>query len=181
MQLLFSFTTLILSLFHFGKTDIKTARADKKASSISYTMKHTLHEWTGTNKAVEGVIQYDDKTHQVIKVAILAKVSGFDSENSNRDSHMLEVTEGIKYPNISFVSTSITDKGNTIDVKGQLSFHGVMKEISFTVNQQEQNNHKVIRGFFPILIEDFKIERPSLMMIAVENEVKIEFTMDFPL
>jgi polyisoprenoid-binding protein YceI len=158
---------------------IKTSRADKKTSFISYHMVHPLHEWTGTNKAVEGVIQYDSKTGQINKVAIVVKVSGFDSDNSNRDSHMMEVTEAIKYPNISFVSSALQEKNNQLEVKGTIQFHGVSKEVIFPVKQDQKQNIKTVEGEFDILLEDFKIEKPSLMMVEVDNKVKIAFKMQF--
>ena len=142
-------------------------------------MVHPLHEWTGINKAVEGIIQYDGKTGQISKVAILVKVAGFDSDNSNRDSHMMEVTEAIKYPNISFVSSSVQEKNNQLEVKGTIQFHGVSKEVSFLVKQDQKQNIKTVEGEFDILLEDFKLEKPSLMMVEVDNKVKIAFKMQF--
>lgn len=160
---------------------IKTCRAEKKNSFISYHMVHPLHEWTGTNRAVDGVIQYETKTGQINKVAILVKVADFDSENSNRDSHMMEVTEAIKFPSIKFFSSSIQEKNNQLEVKGTIQFHGVSKEVVFPIKQDQKQNIKTVEGEFEILLDDFKIEKPSLMMVEVENKVKIAFKMQFVL
>lgn len=158
---------------------IKTSRADKKASFISYHMVHPLHEWTGTNKAVDGVILFDTKTGQIKKVAIIVKVADFDSENSNRDSHMMEVTEAIKFPSIKFFSSTIQEKNNQWEVKGTIQFHGVSKEVIFPVKQDQKQNIKTVEGEFDIFLEDFNIEKPSLMMVEVDNKVKIAFKMQF--
>jgi hypothetical protein len=100
----------------------------------------------------------------------------FDSENSNRDAHLLEVVEALKYPNISFYSTSITEsKKGELDVKGVLQFHGVNKEISFKATAATVKGNTQVAGHFIFLIEDFKIERPSFMLKPVDNEVKIKF------
>ena len=148
---------------------------DKSKSSITYSMNHLLHAWDGTSKDLNGVVLVgSDNTIQ--KVAIATKVSAFDSENSNRDAHLLEVVEALKYPNISFYSTSITEsKKGELDVKGVLQFHGVNKEISFKANTSTVKGNTRVTGNFIFLIEDFKIERPSFMLKPVDNEVKIKF------
>ncbi len=152
---------------------------DKKKSTITYSMNHLLHAWDGTSNELNGVVQLNSK-NELEKVAIVSKVSAFDSKSSNRDSHMLEVTEAIKFPNISFYSTSLTEtKKGEWDVKGILQFHGVNKEISFKANAKESNGVTQMNGNFIFLLEDFKIERPSFMLKPVDNEVKVRFEVFF--
>ncbi len=172
---------LTLNAFAGDHYDIKTARADKSKSFISYHMVHPMHSWDGVNKDFDGIIQYDDKTNLITKVAIVAKVSAFDSKSSNRDSHMMEVTEAIKYPTVSFVSSSVKDNGNSVDVTGTITFHGVSKQITFTAKEESSAKQKIVSGDFVLLIEDFKIERPSMMMMKTENEMKMSFSVEFPL
>ncbi len=184
MKQLFSFILFfVLSIIAFaaGNFDTKTARADKAKSFISYHMVHPMHSWDGVNKDFDGIIQYNDKTNLITKVAIVAKVSAFDSKSSNRDSHMMEVTEAIKYPTVSFVSSSVKDNGNSVEVTGMITFHGVSKEIIFTAKEESSAKQKIVSGNFVLLLEDFKIERPSMMMMKTENEMKMSFSAEFPL
>ena len=99
-------------------------------------MKHALHEWTGVSKDVNCIMETDaNGTAQ--KVAVVVKVSSFDSKNSNRDSHMIEVTEGLSFPNITFSSPSITPNGQgKYKVAGKLSFHGVEKQDEFMMTEE---------------------------------------------
>lgn len=152
---------------------------DKKKSFITYGMNHMLHSWTGTSHDLNGAVVIG-ATGKIEKVALVTKVSAFDSENSNRDAHMMEVTEALKYPNISFYSTSITEsKPGELDVKGVLQFHGVNKEISFKVFVTSNASGNLVKGDFIFLLEDHKIERPSFMLNKVDNEVKINFEVNF--
>jgi polyisoprenoid-binding protein YceI len=103
----------------------QSVKADRSSSSITYYMKHALHAWTGVSKDVNCVIQLNSEGH-IEKVAATAKVKSFDSKNSNRDSHMLEVTDALSFPNVSFYSTSVTRQGiefpryrETVDHEGQ--------------------------------------------------------------
>ena len=167
---------LILALLLPGFLLAQTKKPlDKSKSSITYSMNHMLHAWDGTSRDLNGVVVVGAE-NKIEKVAIATKVSAFDSENSNRDAHLLEVVEALKYPNISFYSTSITEsKKGELDVKGVLQFHGVNKEISFKANATEVKNNIQVTGNFIFLLEDFKIERPSFMLKPVDNEVKVKF------
>lgn len=162
-------------------TDIKTARFDKTRSSITYTMVHPLHTWEGVSKEIDGLVQSDTKSEKIIKVAAVAKIASFDSKNSNRDSHMIEVTDAIKYPTVSFVTTSVKDEGTTLDVTGKITLHNVTKEIHFVASSKTENKKRVLSGNFIVLLEDFKIERPSFMMVKTENEMKMAFSIEYAL
>jgi polyisoprenoid-binding protein YceI len=152
---------------------------DKKYSFVSYDMNHLLHSWTGTSKDLNGVAQMG-ANGKLEKVAIVAKIGSFDSENSNRDAHLLEVTEALKYPNISFYSTAITEsKAGELDVKGMLQFHGITKETSFKASISSKGSTSTAKGEFIFLLEDYKVERPSFMLNKVDNEVKIKFEVSF--
>lgn len=148
---------------------------DKKKSTITYSMNHLLHAWDGTSPDLNGAVQLK-ADGSIEKVAIVTKVSAFDSKSSNRDAHLLEVVEALKFPNISFYSTSIsTAKDGSLDVKGVLQFHGVNKEIAFKAISKQTSSATQITGNFIFLLEDFKIERPSFMLKPVDNEVKVKF------
>jgi polyisoprenoid-binding protein YceI len=152
---------------------------DKKNSFVTYAMNHILHSWTGTSHDLNGAVVVGTNG-KIEKVALVTKVSAFDSENSNRDAHMMEVTEALKFPNISFYSTSISEsKPGELDVKGILQFHGVNKEISFKAFTTSGSSANTVKGDFIFLLEDHKIERPSFMLNKVDNEVKINFEVVF--
>ena len=152
---------------------------DKKKSTITYSMNHALHAWDGTSTELNGVVVTNTE-NKIEKVAIVSKVSAFDSKSSNRDAHMLEVTEALRYPNISFSSSAIAEsKNGELDIKGTLQFHGAAKEISFKAIRKIETNLSRVDGEFIFLLEDFKIERPSFMLQKVDNEVKVKFEIIF--
>ena len=152
---------------------------DKKKSSITYSMNHLLHAWDGTSTDLNGVVVINTE-NKIEKVAIVSKVSAFDSKSSNRDAHMLEVTEALRYPNISFSSSAIAEsKNGELDIIGILQFHGVGKEISFKATRKNETSSSRVDGEFIFLLEDFKIQRPSFMLQKVDNEVKVKFEIVF--
>ena len=149
--------------------------ADKKLSSITYTMRHPLHTWDGTSKDVNSVILTNADKSQLTQVAVSVKLSSFDSKNANRDSHMIEVAEGLKYPTISFSSTSIQTQGDIMVVKGNVSFHGVTQPINFEAKRKMAGTDLEISGAFTLKMTQFKIEPPSLLAVAADDEFKLNF------
>lgn len=171
---------LLIAIFFFV-TDAsaqQSIKADKGRSSITYYMKHALHSWTGTSTDVGCIVQLSDKG-EIEKVAATSKIRSFDSKNSNRDSHMMEVTDALTYPIISFYSTAIEKNGADLRVKGVLKFHGIEKTVDMQVHEEKSGNGRVMTGKFIFLLEDFKIERPTLFMVKTDNEVKVSFNVVF--
>jgi len=149
--------------------------ADKKVSSITYTMRHPLHTWDGTSKEVNSVILTNADKSVLTQVAVSVKLGSFDSKNANRDSHMIEVAEGLKYPIISFSSTSIQTQGDVLLVKGNVSFHGVTQPITFEAKRKMLGTNLEISGVFTIKMTQFKIEPPSLLGVAADDVLKLKF------
>jgi len=172
--LMFTFTIILSITIVNGQNTVKYS-ADKAVSYVTYAMSHPLHDWEGTSKNVNSVLLLNPENKQIAKVAVLIPVSSFDSQNANRDSHMIEVLEGLKYPNVTFTSTSIINNGNKSSVIGDLIFHGVKKSITFDVVTKTTDKTIEASGTFVVKMSDFKIENPSLMGISTKDEIGIKF------
>jgi polyisoprenoid-binding protein YceI len=166
----------VVSMNGFAQT--KQIRADKSLSSLTYAMKHALHAWTGTSREVACAAE-TDAGGRITRVAATVKVKSFDSQNSNRDAHMLEVTDALTYPNITFSSNTVTPETDGYLVRGNLSFHGVTKPFETKVTESKKNGRRIITGRFIFLLEDFGIERPTLMLVKTDNEVEVSFEFHF--
>lgn len=163
-----------MALFGQKTADIKLY-SDPKLTSITYSMNHPLHEWDGVSKEVKSVIVTDEKKVEIKQVAVTVKIASFDSQNANRDSHCIEVTEALKYPNINFVSTKIEQNGNKLKVTGNLTFHGVSQAITFDANIKNIKNKIQVEGGFEVKMTKFKIEPPSLLGVSTDDNIKLKF------
>ena len=138
--------------------------ADKTLSTVTYAAKHPLHKWEGVSKEVNCAMIYNDDTKQPENVAVSLKVASFDSDNNNRDSHAIEVLDGLKYPNVTFVSSDIkVGENGTLMAKGTLTFHGVAKPATLQATRKDAGGQMTITGEFPVSLTDHNIERPSLL------------------
>src|SRR5689334_11805890 len=67
-----------------------------REGTLTYTVVHKLHEVRGTSRQMEGrALAQPDGT---VRVQVRAKLSTFDSGNSNRDEHMREATHEAAHP-----------------------------------------------------------------------------------
>ena len=165
---------LLLTLQGFGQTKVKV-NGIKEESFLTYSMNHPLHAWTGTSKEVNSILLTDDASTTIYQVAVSAKVSTFDSKNANRDSHMMEVTEALKYPNVTFVSTEVTLEGDDFKAAGTLTFHGIAQPVSLQGKLTREGTKLTFSGEFKLKMTAFKIDPPSLMGISTDDEFKLEF------
>jgi polyisoprenoid-binding protein YceI len=153
----------------------RVAQALTGESWIAYRLVHPLHVIDAKSTSPEYRVELDPMTKEIKSVAAEVDVMSFNSGNSNRDSHAMEVVDALTYPEVSFASTSVIQKDDSLFVTGKLTFHGVTKEITMAGTATWQPNRLDVHGAFDIGLTEFKIDRPSLLMIPVED--KLNFTL----
>ncbi len=78
-----------------------------------------------------------------------------------------------------FSSTRITQTGDSVRVAGKLTFHGVTKVVVITAALKWSENKLIVRGGFDVSLEAFDVERPSLLMIPVEDTLSFSIDATF--
>jgi polyisoprenoid-binding protein YceI len=144
-------------------------------------MIHPLHEWTGISKEVNGVILFEETQRKIESVAVSIPLSSFDSKNSNRDSHALEVLDAIKFPTVKLTSNSIQQSGEELTISGNITFHNVTRPIVIKAKQSDKKNELIVEGTFPVNITEYEIEPPSLMGFKTKEEITLSFIIVFPM
>lgn len=172
-------TVLLACAGLWGQT--KTVDVIKDESSITYRIDHPLHHIEATSKEGWFRVEIDQAKKEIKSVSAQVDVLTFDSGNSNRDSHAMEVVEWIKYPDVTFVSTAVTQVVDSIIVSGKLTFHGLTKDILMKgVATWTQGKLSVVGGF-ELSLTAFKIERPSLLLIPVDDALRFSLKAAFAL
>ena len=151
----------------------------KDESSVTYHLVHPLHKIEATSKDVQYALEADVATKEIKSVSAQVDVTTFDSGNSNRDSHAMEVIDAITYPEASFSSASVVQNGDSVHVMGKLTFHGVTKDVVIAGTSTWSGDKLVLRGGFDVSLTAFKIDRPSLLMIPVEDALSFDIVAAF--
>ncbi len=151
----------------------KTYEALQGKSQLIYTLKHPLHQVIGVSKEFTCTVNLGEDTGRA-EIRVKAPVLGFNSGNSNRDAHALETLEAFKYPFVEFASDSVRRDGGRYRVFGNLSFHGVKRPLDFFVVPHFGEGRVRITGTFDVKLTDYKVKRPSLLLMPVEDNLRIQ-------
>jgi hypothetical protein len=146
-------------------------------STLTYHVSHPLHPSEGVSHAARGKgVCHAGQCEFLIAVP----VKSFDSGDSNRDLHMLQVTRGAQFPMVT-VRTRLPEAASasaTVHADLDIQFAGQAahyKEVSFQL--VTQGTETKISGTIPATLSDFKIDPPSLLTLPVKNEIPIRVEM----
>ena len=152
-----------------------------KESTLTYHVSHPLHQTDGVSHAARGKgICHDGQCDFLIAVP----VKTFDSGDSNRDLHMIQVTRGAEFPMVT-VRTKLPESvagSTTVKADLEVQFAGQTahyQQVSFEVTTQGNDKHIV--GTVPTTLCDFKIDPPSLLTMPVKNEIPVRVDMTWSL
>ena len=167
----------LVFLFSFFLSLLNASSFRVENSLITYFGVHYLHKWEGSTSDVKGVVSYDKNIDQY-ECSISVPLSTFSSGNDNRDSNMLVYCKAFDFPNINFQSTSIKVNESTLEIEGKIEFAGEEKDIKTNAKLNSlDNNFFAIEGELDILLSEFKVERPSLLFVEIEDLVKIKYSI----
>ncbi|MGB9852703.1 MAG: YceI family protein [Candidatus Kapaibacteriota bacterium] len=168
---------ILFTKFGFGQSAILSNLGAN--TKISYELRHPAHDVVATSNALQIKIELDKSASKILNAIAQVKVTTFNSGNSNRDSHAMELVEALKYPFAKFKSTKIVDYGDSLTIYGDLTFHGVTKNITIKAKKSIKNNQLKIKGSFAISLDEFKVERPKLLFVPTEEYLRFEFETEF--
>lgn len=146
-------------------------------STVSYHVTHPLHQVDGVSHAARGKgVCHDGQCDFLIG----APVKSFDSGDSNRDLHMLQVTRGGQFPMVT-VRTRLPETesaAGSVHADLEVSFAGQTahyKDVVFQISLQ--GNEAKLSGTIPCKLTDFKIDPPSLLTVPIKNDIPVKVDM----
>jgi hypothetical protein len=150
-------------------------------STLTYHVSHPLKQTEGMSHAAKGKgVCHAGQCDFLIAVP----VKSFDSGDSNRDLHMLQVVRGGQFPLIT-VRTHLPEDASslaTIQADLEVQFAGQTmqyKQIAF--QHVSKGSDTLITGIIPLTLTDFKIDPPTLLALPVKNEIPVRVEMKWRL
>ena len=144
-------------------------------STLTYTVNHPLKTTGGTSTDAKGKGKCEKGRCEFL---IAVPVKSFDSGDSNRDLHMLEVTRGGAYPMVvvktSFGETALADQSK-VALTFNIQFAGkeaTYQNIPFEVQKTDAHSAHT-QGTINIKLSDFAITPPSLLTMSIKDDVPI--------
>jgi polyisoprenoid-binding protein YceI len=117
-------------------TGTRTYRIDKAHSEAIFQVRHLVTKVRGRFTDFEGTIEYNEANPEQSSVNFTIQATSIDTAEPDRDKHLRtpDFFHVEQYPTITFHSKRISRRGgDTFDVTGDLTMHGVTKEIVLPV------------------------------------------------
>jgi hypothetical protein len=148
-----------------------------KQSTLTYHVSHPLHQTDGVSHSARGKgVCHEGQCDFLIAVP----VKSFDSGDSNRDLHMIQVTRGAEFPMVTVRTRLPESDANSSTIKADLDIEFAGQTAHYQqvpLEVSAQGNEKHITGTIPATLKDFKIDPPSLLAMPVKNEVPLKVDM----
>ena len=113
-----------------------TWKIDPAHSSAQFVVRHMMiTNVRGGFSGVQGTVVYDPADHNASSVDVTIDKNTLSTGDTNRDTHVksAEFLDVENFPTITFKSKTITKDGDGLKIIGDLTLHGVTKEVALNV------------------------------------------------
>ncbi len=102
---------------------------------VTFSVRHILTPVPGQFRDFDGALVYDPADPAASKVDFTVQAASIDTGNDKRDAHLRspDFFEVDKYPTLTFHSKKVAALGDGLAVTGDLTLHGVTKEVTVPV------------------------------------------------
>ncbi len=170
---------------------MSTWKVDHSHTEIGFSVRHLMiSNVRGHFKTFEGTVVATDDSFKDAKISLSIDPASITTNNDMRDGHLrsADFFDVEKFPAMAFESTSFVPTGDKqYEIKGNMTMHGVTKEISFTATLEGFGKNmqgarvasfdltgSIIRSEFG-LTWNVAIEAGG---VTVSDEVKFNFTVE---
>lgn len=147
-------------------------------SKIDYQVKYLIKKADGSSDKAKGKGECKNLNCEFL---VAAPIKSFESKDANRDLNMLNTVKAEKNPLVSakIISTSEIKDGKLIcDL--EINFGGIVKQyLKIPLEISGDKNKFKAEGRFDLVLDDHKIEKPSLLGVAIENLVPIHLQAEW--
>ena len=122
------------------------------------------------------MIQFDPKTPESSFFSVKLDPSTINTGNNTKDKHARGKSwfHVEKYPEVTFKSTRVTTENAVFKMIGNLSIHGVEKEVEFTFDFLEKEDTGQFEAIYTIDRKDFGILGPMFgFVVGSEFDVSV--------
>jgi polyisoprenoid-binding protein YceI len=156
---------------------VRNASAQSWQITNKYLLQFSCNMTSGIFKDIKASILFDEQSLNTAKFNVNVDVASINTGNAMMNKHAKsdEWLDAVKYPAISFASKKIIKIGASYQVTGDLTVHGVTKEISIPFTFRRMDNSGIFTTNFTINRSDFAIGKP-----AGEVDEKININLSVP-
>lgn len=146
-------------------------------STLTYHVSHPLHQVYGVSHAARGKGVCNAAQCDFL---IAVPVKSFDSGDSNRDLHMLQVTRGAEFPMVTVRTRLPLSDARSANIQADIEVNFAGQTAHYTpvpFQLTKQGDDIKVTGIIPAKVSDFKIDPPSLLTVAIKNDIPVQVEM----
>jgi hypothetical protein len=153
----------------------------------------TLHAYSSTAHDIAVAMECDAASGDLAKSIADGKMTKLDvtipvakmkSEHSGLDKNLQKALNAVEYPNIVFNMSHYTVRSSTnnaddfiIEAAGTLEVAGAKRQVTLEGTAKEKDGLLEITGAKELLMTDFGVKPPKIMMIKTANRVVIHYDL----
>ena len=119
------------------------------------------------------------KNIESIRGSIDISMSILKSDNKDRDEHMLEAIEDVKYPVAKYTFKDVVKSDNGYIVNGILDFHGVKKPLVIQAKIMKSNKKVNFKGTSSFLMSSYDVKPPKMLFLTVRDQIDLDIDVKF--
>jgi len=163
---------------------------DPAHSEVKFKVKHlVISSVTGQFNTVSGTVQASKPDFSDSRIQFEAEVDSISTNSEQRDAHLKspDFFDAANYPKLSFVSTSMTPKGDgTYELMGDMTIRGTKRRIALDVSYN--GTVKGFDGDVAAFAINGKLDRQEFGLrwnamteaggVVVSDEVKLDIVVE---
>ncbi|MEO7033536.1 MAG: YceI family protein [Polyangiaceae bacterium] len=105
---------------------------DASHSNAGFSVKHLMiTNVRGEFQKLAGTVSYDPAKPEATTIEATIDVASLNTRDEKRDGHLksADFLDAEKFPTITFKSTGVKAKGDDLSVTGDLTIHGITKQV----------------------------------------------------
>lgn len=120
----------------WAAAEVQTFKLDPVHSEVAFTIRHLVSKVTGRFDQFEGVILLDPKDPSTMSITGKVQAGSIDTNSEKRDADLKSPNffDVANNPEITFTSKKVTKNGDKWTVVGDLTMHGVTKEVALDLS-----------------------------------------------
>lgn len=135
-----TFLTALVVALSLGTAAIAadTYKIDSEHATVIFRVSHlNIGDAYGRFNDPTGTVVYDKADPSKSQFTFEVKTANVDTDNEKRDAHLRspDFFDAKQFPTITFKSTKVDGSGDTLNVTGDLTLHGVTKSITFPIKK----------------------------------------------
>lgn len=154
---------------------------DPTHTNLGFSARHAMvAKVRGNFGEFSGSFTIDGDNLAASTAEVTIQVASIDTKTADRDTHLKspDFLDVENFPTITFVSTAVTPKGDDVVITGDLTIHGVTKEVTFEVEAKVDGGtiRVATADPVPVALADYDIEKPTGGPVAeIADDGSFEF------